>query len=325
MAGNERDGGDQWGNVYGPSIYITPPVDAVSFVTSRHRRLVAGLVPGLIRTLSPPTASLVVLTISSTFSSKSTIAKFCNARQTKMADIDSNIQHRQVTYLYDSGIPVPVRIRKQSRYTGVWRTALTSVPPVYRLPTPRGSLRKAGNPACDATGKFAQSRYTGSDVLRVKRNSLVEHHQDSFVWSDAKPACQNIPWKSLSTHSIIRKQFRRGGRDCTERRSMTYRCGANTTRCMALLWGRKMHGVPTPKRQSWSRTSPNSVPTAKVCSLPGCQSTHVGGDGRKSLSGKANRDKPSHQPHKTRLSNEGAVLHIWFMPSISHKPMLNID
>ena len=45
--GEERDGGNRWGNVYGRrSIYITPPVTAVSFVTSRRRRLVAGLVPG---------------------------------------------------------------------------------------------------------------------------------------------------------------------------------------------------------------------------------------------------------------------------------------
>ena len=36
-------------------------------------------------------------------------------------------------YLYDSGIPVPVRIRKQIRYTGFWPVALTTVPPVYRL------------------------------------------------------------------------------------------------------------------------------------------------------------------------------------------------
>ena len=28
-------------------------------------------------------------------------------------------------YLYVSGIPVPVRIRKQSRYTNFWRRALT--------------------------------------------------------------------------------------------------------------------------------------------------------------------------------------------------------
>ena len=50
-------------------------------------------------------------------------------------------------YIYDSGILVPVRIRKQSRYTGVRRLALT--------------YRAAGIPAYDATGKFAQSRYTG--------------------------------------------------------------------------------------------------------------------------------------------------------------------
>ena len=49
------------------------------------------------RTLSPPAASLVIPTISSTFSSKSAIAKLRNARQTKMADVDSNIQHTQVT------------------------------------------------------------------------------------------------------------------------------------------------------------------------------------------------------------------------------------
>ena len=50
-------------------------------------------------------------------------------------------------YLYDSGIPVPVRIRKQSLYTGFRRQALT--------------YRSAGILASDATGKLAQSRYTG--------------------------------------------------------------------------------------------------------------------------------------------------------------------
>ena len=50
-------------------------------------------------------------------------------------------------YLYDSDIPVPVLIRKQSRYTGVRRLALTH--------------RAAGISASDATGKFVQSRYTG--------------------------------------------------------------------------------------------------------------------------------------------------------------------
>ena len=57
-------------------------------------------------------------------------------------------------YLYDSDIQVPVRIRKQSRYTGVRRLALT--------------YRAAGIPASDATEKFAQSRYTG-----VRRHSEV--------------------------------------------------------------------------------------------------------------------------------------------------------
>ena len=50
-------------------------------------------------------------------------------------------------YLYDSGIPVPVRIRTHNWYTSFRRQALT-----YRF---------AGIPASDATGKFAQSRYTG--------------------------------------------------------------------------------------------------------------------------------------------------------------------
>ena len=76
-------------------------------VTSRHRCLVTGLVPslvlGLVAVSSLPdsvataAASLVVPTISSTFSPKSAIAKFHNARQTKMAVVDSNIQHRHVT------------------------------------------------------------------------------------------------------------------------------------------------------------------------------------------------------------------------------------
>ena len=36
-------------------------------------------------------------------------------------------------YLYDSGIPVAVCIRKQIRYTGFWPVALITVPPVYQL------------------------------------------------------------------------------------------------------------------------------------------------------------------------------------------------
>ena len=50
-------------------------------------------------------------------------------------------------YLYDSGIPVPVYIRKQSRHTGIRRLALT--------------YYAAGILASDATGKFVQSQYTG--------------------------------------------------------------------------------------------------------------------------------------------------------------------
>ena len=64
-------------------------------------------------------------------------------------------------YLYDSGIPVPVCIRKQSRYTEFWRLALT-----YRaagIPTSGAwrDFRAAGIPTSDAVGKFAQGRYTG--------------------------------------------------------------------------------------------------------------------------------------------------------------------
>ena len=104
--------------------------------------------------------------------SKSAIAKFRNVPQTKMADVDSNIQHRHITlknhctllvrwplgiqmqnlfikircfmekiifqllsclYLYDSVILVPTCIRKQSQSTDFWRLAL-----IYRavgLPT----------------------------------------------------------------------------------------------------------------------------------------------------------------------------------------------
>ena len=102
------------------SVYITPPVAAVSLVTSRRRRLVRHQPSPLSFhrsrsrdcrncwsrprsrprwTLAPPAASLIVSTstISATFSSKTAIAKFRNARQTRMADVDSNIQHRHVT------------------------------------------------------------------------------------------------------------------------------------------------------------------------------------------------------------------------------------
>ena len=55
-------------------------------------------------------------------------------------------------HLYDSGIQVPVLIRKQSRYTDFWRLALT--------------YRAAGIPTSDATEKFAQSWYTSFRRLK---------------------------------------------------------------------------------------------------------------------------------------------------------------
>ena len=64
-------------------------------------------------------------------------------------------------YLYDSGIPVPVRIGKQSRYTGVRRLALTYRATGIPATDATGKLCKAGIPVWDATGKFVQSRYTG--------------------------------------------------------------------------------------------------------------------------------------------------------------------
>ena len=83
-------------------------------------------------------------------------------------------------YLYDSGMPVPVSCRKQSRYTGVRRLALTyrstGIPAsdatgkfaqVYRRSTPQGSLRKAGKPA--------------SDVLRVKKHIMHSYIQCKYT------------------------------------------------------------------------------------------------------------------------------------------------
>ena len=64
-------------------------------------------------------------------------------------------------YLYDSGIQVPVRIRKQSWYTGFRRQALTYRSAGIPASDATGSLRKAGIPDSDATEKLAQSRYTG--------------------------------------------------------------------------------------------------------------------------------------------------------------------
>ena len=50
-------------------------------------------------------------------------------------------------YLYDSGILVPVRIRKQILYTGFWPVALITVPPVYRLLAVALIYRATGIPA----------------------------------------------------------------------------------------------------------------------------------------------------------------------------------
>ena len=50
-------------------------------------------------------------------------------------------------YLYDSGIPVPVRIRKQICYSGFWPVALITIPPVYRLLACGIDNRAAGIPA----------------------------------------------------------------------------------------------------------------------------------------------------------------------------------
>ena len=65
-------------------------------------------------------------------------------------------------YLYDSGIQVPVRIRKHTltyrAYTDFRRHRKVCAKPVYRRPTPQGSLRKAGIPS--------------SDVLRINKRRM---------------------------------------------------------------------------------------------------------------------------------------------------------
>ena len=82
-------------------IRIHYPTGRRRLVTSRRRRLVPRIA-SLVAVSVPPdsvataAASLVDPTISS-FCSKSAIAKFRNARQSKMAVIDSNIQHKHVT------------------------------------------------------------------------------------------------------------------------------------------------------------------------------------------------------------------------------------
>ena len=64
-------------------------------------------------------------------------------------------------YLYDSGIPVLVRIRKQIRYTDFWPVALITVPPVYRLLAYGVDNRTAGIPASGGGVDIPCHRYTG--------------------------------------------------------------------------------------------------------------------------------------------------------------------
>ena len=64
-------------------------------------------------------------------------------------------------YLYDSGIPVPVRIRKQIRYTGFWPVALITVPLVYRLLACGVDNRAACIPTSGGGIDIRCCRYTG--------------------------------------------------------------------------------------------------------------------------------------------------------------------
>ena len=97
-------------------------------------------------------------------------------------------------YLYDSGIQVPVRIRKQSRYTGVRRLALTyhstytgfrchrkvCAKPVYRRAMPLGSLRKAGIPASDVPRVNNVQFYKSLAHLSQDEIQNHSHHKSSF-------------------------------------------------------------------------------------------------------------------------------------------------
>ena len=105
------------------------------------------------------------------------------------------VQLLSCLYLYDSGIQVPVRIRKpksvyrfltpgvdipcQSRATGIPTSDATGkfAQPVYRLLTPQESLRKAGIPA--------------SDVLRVKCQSIDLGNEDQGQWLEERDLCHS--------------------------------------------------------------------------------------------------------------------------------------
>ena len=69
-------------------------------------------------------------------------------------------------YLYDSGILVPVRIRKQIWYTGFWPVALITVPPVYRLLACGIDNRAASIPASGGVVDIPCRQYT--DFWRPK-------------------------------------------------------------------------------------------------------------------------------------------------------------
>ena len=100
--------------VYGPwAAYNIPPVAAVSFVTSRRRRLVVGLVPGtaglvpsFVAVSSPPNSvatavASLVATISSKHStcaiSVDTLGNVAKQDGGRMANVYSNCTERQVT------------------------------------------------------------------------------------------------------------------------------------------------------------------------------------------------------------------------------------
>ena len=61
-------------------------------------------------------------------------------------------------YFYDSGIEVPVCIRKPSRSTDYQRERSYTVPSVNRLPVGAFIYRAVGQQTPGSVGKFAQSR-----------------------------------------------------------------------------------------------------------------------------------------------------------------------
>ena len=76
-----------------PDSVATAPPDSVATAPPDS---VATAPPDSVATAAA-SASLVPTISSTFFTFARSIAKFRNARQTKMADVDSNVQHRQVT------------------------------------------------------------------------------------------------------------------------------------------------------------------------------------------------------------------------------------